>query len=497
MILYDILLSTQQAVLRERRDSGQLRVPSGGPRETSVAAFLPPFLRSLSLTSIACLTMMTTRSKRKREEVVAVDLEPPVAKAVTFDHDLCEKPTIEEEQGANNEKGGLKTDDATSSDETTTSSKLTAAQDFQAHHGVYYRQAYRMTPDHFWRLYNMLSPHLNQDDDNDAFRISVAVRYFAGGDSAVDHGITDEKTVDDCVWEIVKAIHKCKELDFEFPSHSRQREIAVCFELLKSDIKFSSCAGAVGSMLLWTDKPETEDSQDYYCAQKKRYGHNMQAICDHNNRFLEVNMDSPGATSDFVAFNKTEISKKIRSEGLLANGLALYGEESYSPCPHVVTPFQGEITTLKTDFNYFQKQLSSQIGSAFTQLLQRWAILRRPLPARYGPDRQRSLGLALCKLHNYCLEDTEPMLLGLARDLVYGLDHGAFLIVSNTKECELSSCGAHRDDWAEEHKADHKHSQKMRNLLLGSVEQRYREMNGAAAGGGETADVASSHKLHV
>jgi len=90
---------------------------------------------------------------------------------------------------------------------------------------ISHRQAYRMTPDHFWRLYRAVSPHMKDDDDtavddskigrehrSRAFRLSVALRHYAGGNSASDHGIA-ECEVDDCALEVADAVNECRDFD--------------------------------------------------------------------------------------------------------------------------------------------------------------------------------------------------------------------------------------------------------------------------------------------
>ena len=63
-------------------------------------------------------------------------------------------------------------------------------------------------------------------------RLSMALRYFAGGDpldiSSI-HGVGDGQVLLS-VWLVVDAIHSCSQLDISFPSsHHEQMEIAIGF----------------------------------------------------------------------------------------------------------------------------------------------------------------------------------------------------------------------------------------------------------------------------
>lgn len=321
-----------------------------------------------------------------------------------------------------------------------------ATEDMRRQRAIFYRQAYRMTPDHFWRLYQLLSPHMKSETKQAPVRLSAALRHFAGGDSASDHGIFDPAVLEEHIWEVVEAVNRCEELNIEFPSSKEsQREIAACFEFLKSDIGLNSCAGVVGSMLVWIEEPKGQDSSsssstEYFNEGKGRHGMHLQAVFDHDGRFLDVSL-RPGSVSDVAAFEESDIHSKVEEGNFLAEGLALFGGESYSPCPRVVTPLpQAEGSKPKEDFNFFQRQFSSLAEISFTTLLQRWGVLRRALTGKLRTNKQRDLITALCKLHNFCLDDTEPMLSSLTKDLVHGLTQGS-LFIGDMTNCCLLNCG--------------------------------------------------------
>lgn len=388
------------------------------------------------------------------------------------EHKRPARVELEDDDGKSKNEDERPLDDLETPDITDQGDSLpTSMTESSAYHGVYYRQAYRMTPDHFWCLYDILAPHM-KDARNKAFRISAALRYFAGGDSAADHHIEADQ-LQDYVWETVEAIHKCDDFNIEFPSTElSRREIATAFELIKSDVGFDSCVGSLGSMLVWVEKPSSDQAEDYFNQEKEKYGLNMQGVCDHSGRFLFVSVDSPGSMSDYAAFAKSSMCKLMEEERVMEEGLGLYGSEAYSPSPYVVTPFDkvdGE-SKLRAEFNRSQRQLGGVIEEAFSGLLQRWAVLRRAMPDRYGLDQQKSLVLALCKLQNFCLDDTEPMLLGLARDIVYSLDQGAIFLDPLGKRCELARCGTHFADMDDKEKKQHQYTLKMRNRMLRRVE---------------------------
>ena len=62
---------------------------------------------------------------------------------------------------------------------------------------------------------------------------------------------------------------------------------------------------------------------------KKKFGLNMQGVCDARGRFLDVTINHPGSTSDYLAWITSALKHKVEQEGFLAPGLALYGDNAY------------------------------------------------------------------------------------------------------------------------------------------------------------------------
>ncbi|CAB9521458.1 hypothetical protein SEMRO_1196_G251500.1 [Seminavis robusta] len=112
---------------------------------------------------------------------------------------------------------------------------------------IYVRRAFRMPEEDFWALHDLLKRHIGgkvyskkkkqrngavNGIISSAIRLSVALRYFAGGlayDISVMHGIS-HSSVYVSVWMVVDAVNKTKwhpQLAIVFPKeHSKQFEIA-------------------------------------------------------------------------------------------------------------------------------------------------------------------------------------------------------------------------------------------------------------------------------
>ena len=139
----------------------------------------------------------------------------------------------------------------------------------------------------------------------------------------------------------------------------------------------------------------------YYSGHKKKYGINVQAMCDAKMRILFVSALCPGKTNDLSAFRHSDLAPRI---GLLPEGYYAMGDNAYVNSDKMLVPFPGADLGLEEDaYNFFHSQLRVTIERAFGLLVGRWGVLWRPL--RVPLRRQARLILALCKLHNFCLDE--------------------------------------------------------------------------------------------
>jgi hypothetical protein len=60
---------------------------------------------------------------------------------------------------------------------------------------------------------------------------------------------------------------------------------------------------------------------------------------------------------------------------------------------------------------FFHSQLRIQVECAFGMFVQRWGILRSAIPKGISVRKTMSLVLALAKIHNFCIEQTDTSIL--------------------------------------------------------------------------------------
>jgi hypothetical protein len=309
--------------------------------------------------------------------------------------------------------------------------RITVSSVFRQLGAYYVPRAYRMDAVTFWKLHRMLNPYLGgrirphyrskKKNRNggvngiipSTIRLAAALRYFAGSsvyDIALIHGISVTE-VHQSVWRVVNAVNKCSDLKFAFPDDwAAQRLVAAGFQK-KSRAGFSMCAGAIDGLLIWIEKPTLYDcemtkcgAKKFLCGRKKKFGLNMQGTCDSHGRFLDVMIEHPAATSDYLAFSTSALKHKLETNGFLAPGLCLFGDNAYVNTKYMATPYKGATGGTRDNYNFYQSQLRINIECAFGMFVHRWGMLRKPIPSNIGLKRTTALVMCLCRLHNFCID---------------------------------------------------------------------------------------------
>lgn len=79
---------------------------------------------------------------------------------------------------------------------------------------------------------------------------------------------------------------------------------------------------------------------------------------DYLGRFLDVQIQHPASTSDFLAFATSDLKAKLDQLGFLSRGLVIFGDNAYSNSEYMVTPFKGSTLGSSQDsFNFYHSQL--------------------------------------------------------------------------------------------------------------------------------------------
>ena len=165
-------------------------------------------------------------------------------------------------------------------------------------------------------------------------------------------------------------------------------------------------------MLVWITKPTKTEcrnencrEKNFKCSRKDKVGLNLQAICDHCLRFTWIDINWPGATSDYMAWVTSDLCHDLEATDLLLEGMCIVGDNAYVKKKYMSVPLKEIVAKYDDAYNFYASQLRITIEQAFGVLVHCWAILRRPLTvplSKVGP-----LVMSLCRLHNFCIDCTD------------------------------------------------------------------------------------------
>ena len=291
-----------------------------------------------------------------------------------------------------------------------------------------FRRSYRMSFNTFLILYNTIKTHLiaamsNPSDKANApngriplsSRLGMAIRVYAGGDPCDIHQLygVSYREVFYSVDYVTDAINQCPLLAISFPTnHTSQQELAKDFQTV-SKAGFSGCCGCLDGILIWMHRPSAKECEDirvgcsqFFCARKNKYGVNLQALCDRHLRFLDISVLFGGCTSDTLAFELSDMKRRLDTPGFLSPGLYIFGDNAYINTHYLATPFANVNSSehkTKDSYNYFHSNVRIKVECAFGLLTQRWGILRKPMPRKYTVKKTVSTLSCLCRLHNFLI----------------------------------------------------------------------------------------------
>jgi hypothetical protein len=92
----------------------------------------------------------------------------------------------------------------------------------------------------------------------------------------------------------------------------------------------------------------------------------------------------------------------------------------------MIVPFKGVREGAKDTFNFFHSSLRIYIECAFGMLVHQWGLLRKAMPMNITVSKTSSLILCLCKLHNFCIRESDNIAQPLAGDVINIANDGGF-----------------------------------------------------------------------
>ena len=136
----------------------------------------------------------------------------------------------------------------------------------------------------------------------------------------------------------------------------------------------------------------------------------MQAICDHKLRFCRVDINRPGLCSNYMAWVTSSLHHDLinnKEAKIIIDGMTFVGDNEYVKKEIMAVPFKGKVSGYEDTYNFHHSSLPITVECSFGVLVHRWGILRGPL--NIPLMKVAPLMLALCSLHNYCIDKIMEM----------------------------------------------------------------------------------------
>ena len=146
---------------------------------------------------------------------------------------------------------------------------------------------------------------------------------------------------------------------------------------------------------------ECRNPRQFFCGRKHAHGFNVQATCDADRRFWDVDIRQPSTCGDSMAHITSDFGQDLL-QGRLPPIYHLVGDAAYVNSSYLLTPAGGAVDTWADSYNFHQSSIRMNIECSFGMLVRRWGILWKPLEMRF--NRMNKVIMCCFKLHNLCVD---------------------------------------------------------------------------------------------
>ena len=91
----------------------------------------------------------------------------------------------------------------------------------------------------------------------------------------------------------------------------------------------------------------------------------------------------------------------------LCKGLYIYRDNAYINTPYMTLIFKAVMSGPKDASNIYHSQICINIECAFWMLVNRWAVLRTPIPINISIKKITLMVHCLCCFHNFLIEQKD------------------------------------------------------------------------------------------
>ncbi|XP_025162707.1 putative nuclease HARBI1, partial [Harpegnathos saltator] len=206
------------------------------------------------------------------------------------------------------------------------------------------------------------------------------------------------------VRRVTRALVHLAPIFITWPKEERIEEVFKGFAMLSG---FSKVIGSLDGTHI--NIKALSINPECYINRKGHHSIQLQAICDHELRFIHCLAGHVGSVHDQRVFRLSEVSEFIQDpekfpHHIINNIINIVADAAYSLHNHVMTPYQdnGHLTDRQKNYNFCHSSARTTIERAFGLLKGRF----RSLLTILDMDRIDCIPdfiLACCVLHNICL----------------------------------------------------------------------------------------------
>ena len=233
-------------------------------------------------------------------------------------------------------------------------------------------------------------------------QLAVALQFLATGTFqtvvASAHGIS-QTSVSRCVTAVCDGLASIASRYIQFPSESRQRVIQESF---LQHGGFPLAFGCIDGSHVAITAPAS--NEEVYVNRKLFHSINIQAICDHEFRFIDSVVMWPGSTHDAFIWRQSAVNEKISNGTIPTVHGWLLGDSAYGLKTNLMTPIPSPTTPGQRRYNRAFVKVRKTIECSFGIWKSRWRSMDKTGGfLSYSPEKCCKIIMATMVLHNICI----------------------------------------------------------------------------------------------
>uniref|UniRef100_A0A8W8KXB9 Putative nuclease HARBI1 n=1 Tax=Magallana gigas TaxID=29159 RepID=A0A8W8KXB9_MAGGI len=200
----------------------------------------------------------------------------------------------------------------------------------------------------------------------------LALRFYASGSFLEVIGDTmgfDKSTVSRAIDDVTNALIAKKDRFIKWPNHE---------EILKSKQNFFSRGGFPGVIgcIDGTHVRIQAPLEDEAFFVNRFHSINVQAICDHEGKFINIDAQWPGSTHDSHVFRTSEVCTFLEENHRVVEDVYLIGDSGYASSRFLITPYLHPVNLSEEAFNRVHCRTRNTVWRVFGWWKRRFSVLQ-------------------------------------------------------------------------------------------------------------------------